>query len=147
MKSIITRSALLLALVVAVSAMLTSCGTFSGGKLSEFEKTLSQFFTPELRSEVAAMGDKVLLLGEITGQINPKQAELARTLGGLVLKQDGSVDPLAIAWGQAVNNALKRGQITEAQALQLTSTGVVPVTATATAPPQGQPEPNPPVRP
>lgn len=109
----------------AASMPLTSC-TGSGSKLPDFD----QIFAPERKEKLAKLGNTVLVVGQLTGQINPKQAEAIQKFGALVLKQDGTADTLLVTASQeAVAAAIRKGKITEAQAADLYSVGVVPLDA------------------
>lgn len=125
--SIITRSALILALTCA-SLFVTSCASTADAR----------------RAQLATWANIAITAAEVGGQINPKQAALIRKGGTLLLDLSAGKDiDIAVLSSEAVAYAVAEGKLTPEQAAALQEAGKVPLTITA--PPQGFPEPNPPV--
>lgn len=109
--SIITRSVLLLALVCACLSLASCTGT-----QAEKEAQLSKYANIALNA------------GEVFGAVNPKQAELIRKHGSLVTNAlTGGGIKLEDVSNAAVEIAVAKGKLTQAQADQLKAAGEVPL--------------------
>ena len=113
MKSIITRSAILLAVVCAL--LMTSCSS-TGSKADQ-------------AAELAHWANVAITAAEIGGVINPTQAALVRKGGVLVLDQIGSgkQPDLQVISASVIDYAESAGKLTPEQAEALRKAGTVPL--------------------
>jgi len=123
MKSIITRSVLLLALVCACLS-LPSCQS-SGSKQEQL-------------TTLAGYANTALTLAELGGVVNAKQADLARRSGKLLLDAsatEGNEAKLALISKVVVDYAEETGKLTPEQIAALREAGTVALVPSSPLPP------------
>lgn len=88
--------------------------------------------SPDQKATLAKWGNVAITAAEIGGQLNPKQAELIRNGGVLVLNLEGKDQDaqLAMLSEAAVAYAEAEGKLTTEQAAALRAAGQVPLTPT-----------------
>ncbi len=123
------KTLLVLSIALALGSSLSSCGTPKADGSSTFGNGKLDLKIDS--AQVAKLGSTAIKIGELSGYVNPTQAAAIRSVGKLVLKQDGSADDVAhTASVLVIEKAVEKGKITRAEADELYKLGTVPVTTT-----------------